>query len=225
MADPSSDDPDQPAGGETKKSEDAAARLNEILSSPVENPFAADAKSPVPAPAIDSPARDPARDEVAKLPADFAAWQGATPDRAETEGQPENAQPSQPAVASEPKAPHLEQQPSAPPRPPPPAAREADAASVIGKVRRLMLVSTVLTAAAIAAVLGIIGYRLFTAGGRQDAPTQATLTLPPGAKIVQTAIGADRLVLTLDLGGALEVRTYDLRTLKPLGRLNFTTVP
>ena len=88
-----------------------------------------------------------------------------------------------------------------------------------------MLVSTVLTAIAIAAVLGIIGYRLFTSGGRQDATTQATLTLPPGAKIVQTAIGADRLVLTLDVGGAVEVRTYDLRTLKPLGRLNFTTVP
>jgi hypothetical protein len=220
MADPSSDDPDQPAGGETKKPEDAAARLNEILSSPVENPFAVDAKSPAPAPAADSPASDPARNEVDKVPADFAAWQGATPDRAETEGQPENAQPSQPAVASEPTAPSLEQ-----PRAPPSAGREADAASVIGKVRRLMLVSTVLTAIAIAAVLGIIGYRLFTAGGRQDAPTQATLTLPPGAKIVQTAIGADRLVLTLDLGGALEVRTYDLRTLKPLGRLNFTTVP
>jgi hypothetical protein len=192
MADPSADAPDQPAEGETKKPEDAAARLNEILSSPVENPFVVDAKSPVPAAATDSPASDPARAERAELP----------------------------AVASEPTAPSLEQ-----PRAPPSAGREADAASVIGKVRRLMLVSTVLTAAAIAAVLGIIGYRLFTSGGRQDASTQATLTLPHGAKIVQTAIGADRLVLTLDLGGALEVRTYDLRTLKPLGRLNFTTVP
>ena len=223
MADPSSDDPDQPARGETKKPEDAAARLNEILSSPVENPFAVDANSPAPAPATDSPASGPAHDAIDKVPADFAAWQGAKPTHADAERQPENAAPQQ-SGESEPTAPPVEP-PSAPPRTPLPAGREADGASVIAKVRRLMLVSTVLTAAAIAAVLGIIGYRLFTADGRQDAPTQATLTLPRGAKIVQTAIGADRLVLTLDVGGAVEVRTYDLRTLKPLGRLNFTTVP
>ena len=101
---------------------------------------------------------------------------------------------------------------------------DAGAARVIAKVRRLMLVSTVLTALAVAAVLGIIGYRLFRSEGSQ-APTQATLTLPPGAKIVQSAIADDRIVLTLQVGGALEIRTYDLKTLKPLGRLNFSTVP
>lgn len=87
-----------------------------------------------------------------------------------------------------------------------------------------MLISTVLTALAVAVVLGIIGYRLFRSEESQ-APTQATLTLPPGAKIVQTAIADDRIVLTLQVGGALEIRTYDLKTLKPLGRLNFSTVP
>ena len=109
---------------------------------------------------------------------------------------------------------------------PAPQATPSDpgAARVIAKVRRLMLVSTVLTALAVAAVLGIIGYRLFRSEGSQ-APTQATLTLPPGAKIVQSAIADDRIVLTLQVGGALEIRTYDLKTLKPLGRLNFSTVP
>ena len=109
---------------------------------------------------------------------------------------------------------------------PAPQATPSDpgAARVIAKVRRLMLVSTVLTALAVAAVLGIIGYRLFRSEGSQ-APTQATLTLPPGAKIVQSAIADDRIVLTLQVGGALEIRAYDLKTLKPLGRLNFSTVP
>jgi len=87
-----------------------------------------------------------------------------------------------------------------------------------------MLVSTLLTALAIAAVFAVIGYRVFQGGESQPA-TQATLTLPPGAKIVQTAIAEDRIVLTLQVGGALEIRTYDLKTLKPLGRLNFSTVP
>jgi hypothetical protein len=203
MADPSSDKPDQPAAAEGRTPEDAAARLNEILSSPIEDPFAPEAKPPV--------------------PPDFAAWAGAKPS---PEGAPEAAAaPSvEPASAQAGGAP-----PAAEPAPPPQGAPQGpspdpNAAGVIAKVRRLMLISTVLTALAVAAVLGIIGYRLFHSEGSQ-APTQATLTLPPGAKIVQTAIADDRIVLTLQVGGALEIRTYDLKTLKPLGRLNFSTVP
>ena len=139
------------------------------------------------------------------MPPDFAAWAGAEPASAQAGGGPPAAEPAPPGVPQ-----------GAPPDP--------NAAGVIAKVRRLMLISTVLTALAVAAVLGIIGYRLFHSEGSQ-APTQATLTLPPGAKIVQTAIADDRIVLTLQVGGALEIRTYDLKTLKPLGRLNFSIVP
>src|SRR6266851_4862116 len=204
MADPSSDKPDQPAAAEGRTPEDAATRLNEILSSPIEDPFAPEAKPPVPPEAkpVGSPP-DPARREAAKaVPPDFAAWEGAKVSPPEAAPDKASAPRVEPASAEA-------VAPSAP-----------GAARVIAKVRRLMLVSTVLTALAVAAVLGIIGYRLFRSEGSQ-APTQATLTLPPGAKIVQSAIADDRIVLTLQVGGALEIRTYDLKTLKPLGRLNF----
>ena len=154
------------------------------------------------------------------MPPDFAAWAGAKPS---PEGAPDEAA----APRVEPASPEAGGAlPAAEPAPPPPpqgAPPDPNAAGVIAKVRRLMLISTVLTALAVAAVLGIIGYRLFHSEG--SPPTQATLTLPPGAKIVQTAIADDRIVLTLQIGGALEIRTYDLKTLKPLGRLNFSTVP
>jgi hypothetical protein len=221
MADPSSDKPDQPAAAEGRTPEDAAARLNEILSSPIEDPFAPEGKAPGP------PEAKPAVPEEAKpaVPPDFAAWEGAK--ASPPEGAPDAASAPRVEPASAEAVPPLAAEPapaSAPAPAPQGAPPGADAARVIAKVRRLMLISTVLTALAVAVVLGIIGYRLFRSEGSQ-APTQATLTLPPGAKIVQTAIADDRIVLTLQVGGALEIRTYDLKTLKPLGRLNFSTVP
>jgi hypothetical protein len=206
MADPNSEKPDQPAAAEGRTPEDAAARLNEILTSPIENPFGPGAK-----PAASRP--DAAGSEPAlALPADFAAWAGAKASSPEAAPDKAAAPRTEPASAAEPAL------------APQGALPDPGAARVIAKMRRLMLVSTVLTALAVAVVLGIIGYRLFRSEGSQ-APTQATLTLPPGAKIVQTAIAEDRIVITLQVGGALEIRTYDLKTLKPLGRLNFSTVP
>jgi hypothetical protein len=32
-------------------------------------------------------------------------------------------------------------------------------------------------------------------------------------------------VLTLDIGGATEIRTFDAKTLKPVGRLSFVNEP
>jgi hypothetical protein len=49
--------------------------------------------------------------------------------------------------------------------------------------------------------------------------------LPKGARIVSTAVADDRLVVTVESQGALEVRTFDLRTLRPTGRLRFATEP
>jgi hypothetical protein len=227
MADPNSDKPDQPAAAEGRTPEDAAMRLNEILSSPIEDPFAPEGKAPgppEPKPAASPP--DSAGTQAAKaVPPDFAAWEGAKTSPPEGAPDAASAPRVEPASAEAVAPPADEPAPAPAPAPAPQTAPpDADAARVIAKVRRLMLISTVLTALAVAAVLGIIGYRLFRSEGSQ-APTQATLTLPPGAKIVQTAIADDRIVLTLPVGGALEIRTYDLKTLKPLGRLNFSTVP
>jgi hypothetical protein len=42
---------------------------------------------------------------------------------------------------------------------------------------------------------------------------------------VQTAVAGDRIVVTIDVGGTLEVRTFDATTLRPEGRLRFATEP
>jgi len=99
------------------------------------------------------------------------------------------------------------------------------AARVVARLRWLMLISGVTTLVAIAAVLGVIGYRLFKSDGSAAASTDVTALLPKGARIVATAVAEDRVVVTLDVGGAIEIRTFDLKSLKPTGRLRFATEP
>ena len=101
-----------------------------------------------------------------------------------------------------------------------PLSPEAERA--IAKVRRLMMIAGVTTFLALAAVLGVIGYRVFHLGG--SAPSQAsfvdvTAALPAGAKVLSTAVGTDHIVVTIEVGGGIEVLTFDPDTLKPLGRL------
>src|SRR5512141_1072227 len=89
-------------------------------------------------------------------------------------------------------------------------------AALFARVRRMMLIAGLTTALAVAAVLIAIGYRLFrTDGSVTAAVTAVTASLPKGARIVSTGVAGDRLVVTLDVGGATEIRTFDARTLKP----------
>jgi hypothetical protein len=97
------------------------------------------------------------------------------------------------------------------------------AARIVAKVRWLMLISGVTTLMAIAAVVGVIGYRVFKAEG--SAPAEVTALLPKGARVIATAIAEDRIAVTVDIGGAIEIRTFDAKTLKPTGRLKFATEP
>src|ERR1700685_306810 len=97
-------------------------------------------------------------------------------------------------------------------------------AALFARVRRLMLIAGLTTALAVAAVLIAIGYRLFRSEGSTVA-TDITATLPKGARIVATNVAGDRLVVTLDIGGATEIRTFDAHTLKPAGRLRFANEP
>ena len=55
--------------------------------------------------------------------------------------------------------------------------------------------------------------------------TDTTSMLPKGARIVSTAVAGDRLVVTLDIGGVTEIRTFDAHTLKPAGKLKFANEP
>jgi hypothetical protein len=97
-------------------------------------------------------------------------------------------------------------------------------AALFARVRRMMLIAGLTTALAVAAVLIAIGYRLFRSEG-SAAATDVTATLPKGARIVATGTAGDRLVVTLDVGGMTEIRTFDAHTLRPTGQLKFVSEP
>jgi len=98
------------------------------------------------------------------------------------------------------------------------------AARIVAKVRWLMLISGATTLIAVAAVLGVIGYRVFRSEGSAP-PADMTALLPKGGRVVAISAAEDRIVVTVEVAGALEARTFDLRTLKPTGRLRFATEP
>ena len=109
-----------------------------------------------------------------------------------------------------------------------PVAQEADAAAsrMVARVRSLMIISGLTTLLAIAAVIGVIGYRVFrSGGGGADAAVEAIVTLPKGARVTSTAVAEDRIVVTLDAGGLTEIRTFDVKTLRQTGRIRFATEP
>jgi len=97
-------------------------------------------------------------------------------------------------------------------------------AALFARVRRMMLIAGLTTALAVAAVLIAIGYRLFRTEG-SAVTTDTTATLPKGARIVATGVAGDRLVVTLEVGGVTEIRTFDAHTLRPAGRLKFVSEP
>ncbi len=94
----------------------------------------------------------------------------------------------------------------------------------MARVRWLMLISGIATMLGIAVVVTVIGYRVFRTEGRPGT-VEATIALPKGARVVSAAITGDRIVVTIDIGGALEVRTFDARTLSPEGRVRFVAEP
>lgn len=95
---------------------------------------------------------------------------------------------------------------------------------IVAKVRWLMLISGFATVLGIAVVIGVIGYRVYRSEG-SVAPAEVTAMLPKGAKIISTAVADGRIAVTVEQGGTIEVRTFDLKTLKPTGRLRFATEP
>ena len=109
-----------------------------------------------------------------------------------------------------------------------PAAAEANSvtAGIAARVRWLMIISGLTTLIAIAAVVGVIGYRVFRAGGSGVAASaDAIVTLPKGARVIASAVADDRIVVTLDIAGLTEIRTFDVKTLRETGRIRFATEP
>ena len=99
-------------------------------------------------------------------------------------------------------------------------------AALFARVRRMMLIAGLTSALAVAVVLIAVGYRLYRGEGSPAAAnTDIIATLPKGARIVSTAVAGERLVLTLDIAGVTEIRTFDAKTLKPAGKLKFVSEP
>jgi hypothetical protein len=108
------------------------------------------------------------------------------------------------------------------------SAKDADAAAagLAARVRLMMLISGLTTLIAIAAVIGVIGYRIYHSGGSTGGPVaESIVTLPKSARVISTAVAGDRIVLTLDIGGTTEIRILDAKTLKEAGRIRFATEP
>jgi hypothetical protein len=99
------------------------------------------------------------------------------------------------------------------------------AARIVARVRWMMAISAITTFVAVAAVLGVVSYRLLRSDGSSAATADVTAMLPKGARIVTTAVAEDRIAVTIEINGVLEIRTFDLRTLKPAGRLRFANEP
>jgi hypothetical protein len=96
---------------------------------------------------------------------------------------------------------------------------DPQAERAIAKVRRLMLIASVTTFVAVGAVLAVIGYRVFHAGGSAPSAANIEVDLPTGAKVLSTTIGEGRLVVTIEFNGKTEVRLFDLATLKTAGTI------
>jgi hypothetical protein len=115
-------------------------------------------------------------------------------------------------------------------------APDVDAERLVARVRRLMLVSMAITVIAVGSVFTFIGYRIFKGEGMVEKkadklpdasaiPNDITLALPRGARVIQSSVANDRLLITLEIDGRIEVRTFDVKTLQPAGRLNFSATP
>jgi len=120
--------------------------------------------------------------------------------------------------------------------PAPSVVPDAASANLIARVRRLMLISMGIMVLAVGSVFGFVGYRFMKGEGAtaktadkiapaSAIPTDVTLSIPRNAKVIQSAVANDRLIMTLDIDGKIEVRTFDVRTLQPAGRLNFSATP
>jgi hypothetical protein len=101
---------------------------------------------------------------------------------------------------------------------------ESAATQVVARARIIMLISALTTALAIAAVVTVIGYRMFGSNGA-SVVTDDIIPLPKGARLISTSASAGRLAVLIEIDGVNELRTFDIKTLKQTGRLRFPLEP
>jgi hypothetical protein len=114
--------------------------------------------------------------------------------------------------------------PKAPDKPSETTDSSKELSATFARVRWLMIISALTTAVAIAAVIGVIGYRFFNRGESATGTiVNGTVFLPKGAHVDSTTISEGRIVVTFDIAGVTEVRFFDLKSLQMIGQLNFAT--
>ena len=97
-------------------------------------------------------------------------------------------------------------------------------AQIVARMRWLMVISGAATLLGIAVVVSVIGYRLFKSDGRAG-PAEATAVCTIRPPLGSSAVAGDRIIVTIDIGGAVEIHTFDAATLRPAGRLRFAVEP
>jgi multidrug efflux pump subunit AcrA (membrane-fusion protein) len=96
---------------------------------------------------------------------------------------------------------------------------------LVRQVRRVAIGSSVIMLLGFAVVISVIGYRLFAAAERAAPPAESAILLPKGARVLSTTVSDGKIAVTIELSGAVEVRFYELATLRPTGRIRFATEP
>ncbi|TCT06888.1 hypothetical protein EDC64_102369 [Aquabacter spiritensis] len=91
------------------------------------------------------------------------------------------------------------------------------------KVRRFSTISVLIMVLGLAAVFGVIAYRMLRS--KTVSAGDVVATLPRDARILSTAVADGLVVVTLEVGGAVEIRTYRVDTLAQTGRLRFAFEP
>jgi hypothetical protein len=100
---------------------------------------------------------------------------------------------------------------------------ESETAGLVARARTMMMISGLTTMLAIAAVVTVIGYRMYS--GAANSPVEDVMTLPKGARIVSMAGSGGRLAVMVDNNGVSELHVFDLKTMKESGHLRFTNEP
>ena len=96
------------------------------------------------------------------------------------------------------------------------------------QVRRFMMIASATTFIAIAVVFGVIGYKVYRSGDsaeRRQALPDVTESLPAAPKCCRPRSATTTSWSPSNVGGVIELRTFDPDTLKPLGRLRLEAKP
>jgi hypothetical protein len=101
------------------------------------------------------------------------------------------------------------------------AALDEKQTRVVRRLRGMMIGSSLVMIVGFLAVFGVIAYRLSSGAERGRVP-DASVALPAGARVLSATAAEGRLVVTIEVAGATEVRIFDLSTLEPRGRLKLS---